>query len=302
MPGAAAGRVESDSLLGEMAGPGNFPKRGTIGKKVARAAATGGSRAKAGEVPVVWYSSLVAIVILGLVTVVYSRYEYLHPAVPVQPAVGTHWTAAYAFDICGTLEKPLPAPKDEATSGITTTGNGVIQIAPKNQTEAGTNATLGRFVTEYPGLSVSPGQLQLPGKANHVNGQRCGTKPAYVEIQAWPSLLASSPSVTTSNPFALRLENGQLITIGFVPKGTKLPKPPSAANLFSSATTTTTTPVTVPKSTTTTKPSSSKSTATTKPSSSKSTATTKPSSSKSAPAKNSSSKTTSSTSTTVAGG
>ncbi|MGH9102645.1 MAG: hypothetical protein ACRDYD_06650 [Acidimicrobiales bacterium] len=208
---------------------------------MARAAATGGGRTRRGQLPMGWYSSLAVIVVLGLATVAWSRYQARHPTAAVQPTVGTHWLAAYAIDVCGKVQPPLPKPSGSAKLGITTTGDGLIHIDPKTAADAGRNATLGRFVAGYPHLELSQGRLALPGRATLTNGHRCGTKAAKVVVQTWSSLADPTGQVVTGNPGDLRLANGQLITIGFVAPGTKLPRPPSAAKLASTQTPTTTT-------------------------------------------------------------
>jgi hypothetical protein len=50
------------------------------GKRVARAAATGGGRTKRGKAPIGFYSLLLIIALLGAGTVGYSRYQRAHPA------------------------------------------------------------------------------------------------------------------------------------------------------------------------------------------------------------------------------
>src|SRR5579863_8513475 len=120
--------------------------RRDTGKWVARAAATGGGRTYRGQMPVRWDGSLALIVLLGVAMIVYSRYERQHPSAGTQPAVGTHWFAALAFDVCGTLQPNLPANPNEASAspGLATAGDGVIAISPTKAADAGNNATLGR--------------------------------------------------------------------------------------------------------------------------------------------------------------
>ena len=85
--------------------------RNSTGNRVSRAAATGGGRTYRGQMPVNWYAGLVGIVILGIVSIVFARYEYQHhkTAAKVQPAVGTTLYAAYDINICGTSQAPLAA-------------------------------------------------------------------------------------------------------------------------------------------------------------------------------------------------
>lgn len=245
--------------------------RGSAGRKVARAAATGGSRRRRGQVPVGWYSSLIVVVLLGSAVVGWSRYEQHHPPAKVQPAVGQHWLAAYGIDVCGHFVPDLKKPSDASSHGITTDGDGLIHIDPKKASEAGKNATLGTFVSGYPGLELSSTRLVVPGKGTYSNGAKCSGKPAVIKVATWSSLAQSSPTIYSGNPAKLRLQNGQLVTIAFLPSGTQphaIPKPPSAAKLASTSATTTTT--TAPTSSTSSTAASS-STSTTAASSSTST-------------------------------
>ena len=214
--------------------------RADSGKWVQRAGATGGGRTYRGQMPVKWYGSLVLICILGVAMVVYSRYELQHPAPAIQPAVGTHWFAALGFDICGTLQPNLAANPNASKSpipGLRTDGDGVIQVAPTTAKDAGDNATLARFVELYPKLKVTSSSLGLPGKHVYTNGQKCpaGSPDAgaagTVQFKVWPSFTppgSNHPTIETVTS-AVKLADGQLITLAFVPTGKSIPKPPGAA-------------------------------------------------------------------------
>src|SRR5579875_1054387 len=143
--------------------------RSTTGKWVARTAATGGGRTYRGQVPANWYAALVIIVIVGLASVVFARYEYRHVAAAstVPPTKGgAPWFAAIDFDICGTQQTPLPANAlNTAAQSFYTTGKGVIIISPKKTADAGHNAVLGKFVSSYKGLTVTATQITLPALA-----------------------------------------------------------------------------------------------------------------------------------------
>jgi hypothetical protein len=212
--------------------------RGSIGKKVARAAATGGSRAvRRSHAPVGWYVMLAVIVLVGVATVAFSRYQLTHPAPKAvgpspsgPPTLTDHWVAAIGFDICGSFEPNLPRNKNYASAGIHTDGHGLIQITPLSSADTGARATLGRFVTLYKGLDITSSQVTIPNRGLWSNGVPCGKKPGHVVVEAWSNAHAGG-QVVQGNPQDLRLENGQLITVAFVPKGSKIPKPPSAAKL-----------------------------------------------------------------------
>ena len=135
--------------------------RSSSGKSVARAAATGGGTTYRGQMPVNWYAALVIIVILGVASIALAKYNYTKVPAVVEPAIGTSWHAGLAFDVCGTMEPAIPSSPSSAT-GLTTTGSGVILIEPKTSSEAGNNATLGKFADGYTGLTLTNTELKLP--------------------------------------------------------------------------------------------------------------------------------------------
>jgi hypothetical protein len=255
--------------------------RGDTGKWVARAGATGGGRSYRGQRPMKWYSSLAMICLLGVALIVYSRYERQHPAPALQPAIGAHWYQALSFYVCGTNPHAnLPSNPNASTSpipGIRTDGDGVIQVAPTTKKDAGNNATFARFVATYPKLKLTSSALQIPGGPTYTDGEKCpaGTSDAgkvgHLQIKVWPSFTppgSNNPTVF-HDPGAIKLADGQLITVAFVPSGASVPKPASiAAMLTDRAGSATSSPSTTAPTTATTAPGSSTTapTATTKPS------------------------------------
>jgi hypothetical protein len=257
--------------------------RTDTGRWVTRAAATGGGRSYRGRRPIRWYTALVLIVLLGVALILYSRYELQHPAASVPPTTSDHWYLALSIDICGDVQPNLPANPNEASAapGLFTAGDGVLQVAPAKSSDAGNNATLGRFVQEYPGLALSPTSVRLPGKTTHHNGQICqsGTpdagKKADIRVKVWPSFTSTSPFVP-SDPTTLKLADGELITISFLPPSKAVPKPSSSvittmlqdrASSGTPSTTTTTTSPTTPTTGVSTTTTTSAPTTTTTPSS-----------------------------------
>ncbi len=273
--------------------------RSSSGKSVARAAATGGGATYRGQMPVNWYAALVVIVLVGLASVAIAKYHYNQTPSSTPPTVGTTWHAAISFDICGKTQPVLTASPSSATSGLTTTGDGVVLIAPKKASEAGANATVGKFASEYQGLTLTNTTLKYPAAKvpEYKNGEKCaaGTPDAgkagevlarwwVVTTQTKNNQLVQTNGTNSPKPADLKLLNRQLITVGFVPAGTTLPKPPGStitallqvlAGTQPVATTTTSTPSSTTSSTaatTTTAPSTTTTTAaptttTTKPSS-----------------------------------
>ena len=205
--------------------------RGNIGRKVARAASTGGGRAAARRnTPWSWYTSMAVIVVLGVTLVGFSRHERISAtnaaAHGTPPTTQDHWHEGYAFYVCGSFKPMLPEDA-RAGAGLHTHGDGNIHVEPEGPQDTGKNATLGRFVQLYPGMVLNASTVQYPGdKALH-NGDKCGSKPGYVQVKVWDSPTAKTGHLLPGNPADLRLKNGQLITVAFVPKGTDVPKPPA---------------------------------------------------------------------------
>ena len=220
--------------------------RSSSGKSVARAAATGGGTTYRGQMPVNWYAALVIIVIVGVASIALAKYNYNKVPTVVEPTVGTSWHAGLAFDICGTMEAAIPASPSSA-SGLTTSGSGVVLVEPKSSSEAGNNATLGKFADGYTGLTLTNTKLKYPSATvpAYTNGEKCaaGTpdagKVGIVQARHWVISTTTSKNheeeetggATTTKPADLKFANRQLITTGFVPEGTAMPKPPASTIL-----------------------------------------------------------------------
>jgi hypothetical protein len=260
--------------------------RSSSGKSVARAAATGGGTTYRGQMPVNWYAALVIIVVLGVASVAFARYNYAKGG--AEPTVNQTWHAGLAVDICGTTQPDLPATTANATNGLVMSTGGVMIIAPKTNSEAGANATLGKFASQYPGLTLTDSSLQLPtkGAPKYVNGQTCpkGTPDAgqkgIVRVRSWVLTTATNKNGSFvqigggySSPTGLKFLDRQLITVGFGPSSSSLPKPPAATVTAltqaiegtSAPTTTTTTAPTVTPNTATSTSSTVPATSTTAP-------------------------------------
>jgi hypothetical protein len=216
--------------------------------------------------PLKWYGTLVLIVLLGIVFIAYSRYERQNPSAGTPPVVNTtHWYASLAVDVCGQVQPNLPTnPNGTSNPGLHTDGDGVIRIEPTKQADAGANATLSRFAADYPKFGLTSTSITLPGEKTRNNGDKCpketpdAGRVADVAIKVWPS--ATAPGVneptTTVDPGSVKLADGQLITVAFVPSGSNIPKPSATTitamlqDISTAGTTSTTVPVTVPPTTT----------------------------------------------------
>ena len=262
-------RAHADRVLGVKpefkAGKQHNMAKASSGKRVARAAATGGSRTRKGEVPLGFYTSLALIIVLGLFVVGYSRYERLHPsgAAGSPPRVGQTWHVAFGVYDCNAFLPNLKAQKNTSSLSFYTTGNGLITVQPRSALDEGSNATLGKFVLGYGGLYLSGSKILYPGHAAISSSSTCNGRPATIQVKVWSSLL-SSGKLYTGNPANIRFGDQQLISVGLVAKGASLPKPDSTKALVNlsltqalSSTTTTLVPslaptTTAPSKTTTT--------------------------------------------------
>ena len=208
----------------------------STGKWVQRAATTGGGRTYRGQMPVNWYASLALICIVGLSLVGLSRYQLSHRSTSSAgpPTTSQTWYAALGINVCGTFEANLPASTNTSKTGLTANGNGVVTVHPKNSSESGSNATLGKFVSNYKGLELTNTTLRYPGKTAYTNGDVCpkGTpdsgKPGVVIVYSWPNFTSKKGSETPGDPQNLLFQNGQLITMAFVPTDVTIPKPPAS--------------------------------------------------------------------------
>jgi hypothetical protein len=208
----------------------------STGKWVQRAAPTRGGRTYRGPVPLHRYASLAIIIVLGLALVGLSRYQLTHRSTSSSgpPTTQQTWYAGLATDICGTIEPNLAASTNKSKTGLVANGNGVVTVAPKSSSESGSNATLGTFVSHYKGLGLTNSSLQYPGKPNYNNGNVCpkGTpdagKPGVVIVYSWPNFTSKQGAETPGDPQKLLFQNGQLVTMAFIPANTTVPKPPAS--------------------------------------------------------------------------
>jgi hypothetical protein len=251
------------------------------GKWVSRVGAAGGGKTYRKARPANYYGILAVIVILGLVVTVYSRYEYQNPvkkltAAAVAPKVGSTLFAGLSIQACGTT-LPNLTPDPASKLGFVVGPNDVVRLTPVASFDAGTNATLKTFASEYQGLIVSSKELAVPtskGLANpkttYKNGSTCASgtpdagKTGKVEYAYWTSFAQKTPTITT-NPAKIKFSKELRIALAFEPTGV-VPTPPSKTTdnemVYDTVTPTTTT-TTLPSTTTTAGPGSTPTTTTT---------------------------------------
>lgn len=194
-------------------------------KKVSRAASIGGGKAASTSRPWVWWAVLGLVVVLGLGAIALSRSDYQENATPtnVPPIAGRdHWHAAYDIYLCGEFVDPIPDQRDPR--GIHSHADGIIHIHPFVRSAAGENAVLSEF-TDAVDMTLTDDRIQVPGGDVYEEGEtECDGEPGVVQVLV-------DGEVVTENIPDIRLEDRQLITIAFAPRGAELPTPRSEPNL-----------------------------------------------------------------------
>lgn len=256
------------------------------GKWVSRVGASGGGKSYQRRRPSNFIGAITLIVVLGLLTTIYSRYEYQHPAVTttapqVAPAIGTTWYAALSLQACGE-RLPFLNADPNFKGGFKVRAANVLQISPTSPADAGNNATLKQFAAEFPGLVLTSSKLAVPTatglvnpKTTYANGQTCPTGSKYagqkgsVVYAYWRSFGQKTPTLTT-DPASIKFSQYLRVSMAFEPKGVTplAPLQVSVNDMVAAtqATTTTTAPVattTVPATTSTTAPKAGSTTTTT---------------------------------------
>ena len=196
--------------------------KSTSGKWVSRVGASGGGKTYRKRRPVNYYGVLAILTILGLFTVIYSRYEYQNPASEVAPVVGQTWYAALSGQVCGETQPFLAKDPNALTAGFNMLDKNVLAIAPRTPDQAGNNATFQKFLDEHTSLTVTSTSLKWTDGKTYTNGDKCpaGTKYAgqvgRVQISTWRTLSQPEPTVTT-DPASLKLTDQMQITVSFLP-------------------------------------------------------------------------------------
>ena len=215
-------------------------------KKVARAAKAGGGRARAaGERNILFPAALAAVVVLGMVLVVYARDERSAEALEAPLAFEDHWHSAYGIYVCDEFLPDLPEFTAPQNGGNHTHGDGLFHIHPFSTARSGTNATLVNWFADAGavlggGDQISDDSLGVPGGETYVEGDdTCEGLEGdpIVQVAVWDTAFAAAEGedpdrVLTEDFGSIRFEDdGMAYTIAFAPEGAALPAPPSLDDL-----------------------------------------------------------------------
>src|SRR6476619_8645965 len=187
-----------------------------------------------------WIISTVAIAIVGTLLVVLSYNDRQEESAVAPIANKDHWHAYLGVNICGTWEPAVPqfegrdgsmSPNPQA--GIHSHADYLIHDHPYASDEAGKKATLGKYL-QYAQSSVSSDSIRLWSNwvpnVDFSNGDKCKESGKPGELQ-WKVGKLGEPWPTkaeTGNPADHKIENGEIIALYFVPKGTTLEQPPGS--------------------------------------------------------------------------
>jgi hypothetical protein len=165
-----------------------------------------------------WNVAIAAIVLLGVGGIIVSRSGEGSAA----PAIGDHWHARLAVNVCGEFAPNAP----QFEGGIHTHADGFMHIHPFSSAESGENATIATFMAGG-GWDVSEDSFELwPGADSKRNGDACtaadGTEqPGKVR---W----SVNGRERKGNPGDYRPQDGDVIVLAFLPEGQEIPPPPEA--------------------------------------------------------------------------
>jgi hypothetical protein len=225
-----------------MARSRNKHSRAALRARARRPRRTGSSR---------WFSlTIVLVVLVGVVGVTLASgvldRDDASAVGPQPPSAdnpsGDHWHAAFAVNICGEWLTDPPefetaAGNSNVSTGVHTHGDGFIHIHPRFGSEAGENATLGKFL-DYGGWSVSEDSIQTwtgpsfaPDQTEWSNGDRCPDANGEAG-QGEPGRVVFEVDCTPArgNPSDHKFADQEVVAIGFLPRGEELGAPPNAAS------------------------------------------------------------------------
>jgi hypothetical protein len=196
--------------------------RASSSKKVSRAARAAGRPGASRNL--VWPLTIGAVVLVGIALIVVSIPEDRAAASP--PRIGDHWHAAYGVYLCGSFEEPMLDAGQDA-EGIHTHADGLIHIHPFSSRVTGDGANLAAFGRQVD-MELEDESLKLPGREVLENGDDCGGRPGVVQVQVFENS-ADTVGRPLEGDFAdFAPQDGEMVTIAFLPEGEEVPPPPSA--------------------------------------------------------------------------
>lgn len=226
-------------------------------KKVAKLASRGKGKRVRFQGGSVFPIAVALVVLLGLLAIVYGRQSRPSdgsgvPRVNDGTNTDAHWHIAYGIYVCDTFQPKLTGTKEETgidadgntvllndkfrILGVHSHGDGIIHYHPYSTKASGNRAKLGVFLDVYD-VKLTDSELVLPadqgGDKWSTKDTKCDGKATELKVRVWNHY--SNPNdfhdvITDFNN--IRITNdGMVMVIAFVPKGTDIPMPEWAAQL-----------------------------------------------------------------------
>ncbi|MCU1360929.1 MAG: hypothetical protein JWN99_2218 [Ilumatobacteraceae bacterium] len=223
----------------------------TSAKKVAKLAQRGKGKKVRFQGGTLFPAVVLGVVIIGLLTIVYSRESRPDPG-SFPPQVGDHWHAAYGMYVCdgwlpkltGTQEETVTDTQGNTTytndlfgtTGVHSHADGVIHYHPYSSKSVGKRATIGVFLDVY-GVELDTDHLKLPasqgGEEYKVGDYKCNGKDVEIKVVAWDSYLDTGKGSTYITDLTdVHITRDQMVfAIVVAPKDTPITMPPWASEL-----------------------------------------------------------------------
>lgn len=197
--------------------------RASSSKKVARAAKAAGQPGTSKSL--LWPVSIGLVVLLGIGLIVVSA-AGRDSSTRAAPILGDHWHASYGVYACGQFLPPLNDVQPDE-SGIHSHGDGLMHIHPFSTRYTGEDANIEAF-GETTGLELSDDSISVANGGTWANGDDCDGEPGVVQVKVWSGLADEEGRLLESDFAEFAPQDGDLVTIAFLPDGEDIPLPESA--------------------------------------------------------------------------
>ncbi len=191
--------------------------------------------------------AIIAIFVIGAVGVTLARRARVDAQVLQPIANEDQWNAAFGMYVCNKYLPDLPATATGASdTGITSSGTGLIKIAPTSTAASGRNAQFHLF-SDIASLNLTSDSFTV-GAKTYKAGSTCGSKKekTVLRLFVWPpqaNARVTPQLVSASEIGSFRFtQDQQILALALVPASKKTIPLPSSVSALTTANSSTTTP------------------------------------------------------------